>query len=221
MNEPRRLTAHCSECGGDRNHLKFGTVKTSWHSDEAGMSGGTEYSLIQCSGCDHVAMRIADTCTEERDYETGELIPTYKYMPPAALRKLPHWLRDFEQEHPTDKSIGTLLRQVYWAIHAEAFNLAAMGIRALLEHVMIDQVSDKGSFKGNLTAFAAAGHVTETQRDFLDSALEAGHASMHRGYTPPRPDLMNLLDISEGIIQSIYVVAPNTAAMRAAIPPRK
>ncbi|WP_371851449.1 DUF4145 domain-containing protein [Duganella sacchari] len=42
---------------------------------------------------------------------------------------------------------------MYVAISSSALRLATLGVRALLEHVMIEKVGDNGSFKKNLEAF--------------------------------------------------------------------
>ena len=80
-----------------------------------------------------------------------------------------------------------------------------MGIRALLETIMIDKVGDQGNFGNNMQKFMKEGYISEKQKDVIDTVLEAGHASMHRSYKPTKNDVVPLMDITENIIETIYI----------------
>jgi hypothetical protein len=95
-----------------------------------------------------------------------------------------------------------------------------MGIRALLERVMIERVGDKGSFNQNLAAFQTQGYIGQVQKDILDATLEVGHASIHRNYNPSRRDLEHILDIAENIIEALYISPEQAAALKKRIPLR-
>ena len=95
-----------------------------------------------------------------------------------------------------------------------------MGIRALLEQVMIDKVGDHGSFKNNLDEFQGQGFVSISQRQVLEPVLEAGHATMHRSFTPESKDVGLLMDIAESVIESIYVNEYRAKGITKKIPPR-
>ena len=96
-----------------------------------------------------------------------------------------------------------------------------MGIRALIESVMIDKIEDQGSFYKNLTAFESEGFVSKSQRSVLEPVLEAGHATIHRSFNPSREDIVTCLDVAEGIIEAIYINEDRAAALSRKVPPRK
>jgi uncharacterized protein DUF4145 len=116
--------------------------------------------------------------------------------------------------------VSRVLREVYIALQNDCCSIAAMGIRALLERLMIEHVDDQGSFSANLDAFEKAGYVGGRQREIIEATLEVGHASIHRNYNPTRQDVTQVLDIAENIIQSIYVSAEQAKALKKRIPPR-
>jgi hypothetical protein len=60
-------------------------------------------------------------------------------------------------------SLIDLMEEIYTAVQAGSRRLSAMGIRALLETVMIQKVGDKGSFKANVDALLEAGYVSMRQ----------------------------------------------------------
>jgi hypothetical protein len=80
-----------------------------------------------------------------------------------------------------------------------------MGIRALLEQVMIAKVGDKGTFPKNLHAFCEAGFISTIQRDAIKHIIDVGHAAIHRKFKPTQRDLNTALDITEGVLAAIYV----------------
>jgi hypothetical protein len=96
-----------------------------------------------------------------------------------------------------------------------------MGIRALLESLMIKKVGDKGTFATNLDAFVSAGHVSRGQKEMFESTLELGHAAMHRGFVPTAAVPVACLDATEHVVQSLSVFPTQSAELRKAIPKRK
>lgn len=103
-----------------------------------------------------------------------------------------------------ENRIIKLLDEIYVAMQNNLSSLAAMGIRALIEHIMIEKVGDNRSFEANLKKFREGGFISELQTSSLKQLIEAGHAAMHRGYTPTQDELSPLIDIIESIIESIY-----------------
>ena len=99
--------------------------------------------------------------------------------------------------------------------------LAAMGVRAAIESILIDTVGDQGSFTKNLKAFEAKGLVSGVQRERLETILDAGHATIHRMYRPRASDLIILIDITEHIIESVYLHEGKVSALKKRIPARK
>jgi hypothetical protein len=72
--------------------------------------------------------------------------------------------------------VSRLVEEIYTALHGECLSLAAMGVRALLERVMIDCIGDQGTFTRNLTAFQEQGYISSRQKNVLEANLEVGHA---------------------------------------------
>jgi hypothetical protein len=94
-----------------------------------------------------------------------------------------------------------MLEEVYAALQSGLTRLATIGIRAVLEHVMIGKVGDRGSFGQNLKAFQEAGFVSPLQAHARGD-LEAGRSdASHHNPTPA--ELTTLVDIAEGLIEAI------------------
>ncbi len=212
------VSAHCNRCSGNRNHFIIYAHQEKWSEDigdETFVSGKDLYELLKCNWF------------EGQVDEEGQAVPVITYYPPASIRRQPVWLSSVDVSHGVHvhlvsmpEFVSRLLREVYVALQNDCCSVAAMGIRALLERLMIEHVEDQGSFGGNLDAFERAGYVGPRQKAIIEATLEVGHASIHRNYNPTLQDVTQVLDIAENIIQSIYVSAEQAKALKSRIPPR-
>jgi len=226
------VKAHCNLCAGERKHLIVHLHQTKWTdeiSDDppACIYGEDRYELLQCAGCDTVTLRHTSIHSEITDDE-GRIVPAITYYPPPTFRRPPKWLHGatFQTAEGITiiwlpEFITRLMREIYTALHGECYSLAAMGVRALLESIMIERVGERGSFQQHLAAFQADGHISQTQRQVIEATLEVGHASIHRGYVPSRDDITLVLDMTENMIETLYISHEQAAALKKKIPPRR
>jgi len=119
-----------------------------------------------------------------------------------------------------DGNIHELLSEIYVALQNDQRALAAMGIRALLEKIMVEKSGDHRAFAANLKEFEEQGYVSRLQRERLETILEAGHAAIHRLYKPSKDDLITLVDIAESVVESIYIHGAKVEKLKNGIPPR-
>lgn len=193
--------------------------------DQDLMGGDDLYEMLKCRGCDAVALR--HTIQFGPNGVGGNAVIQY---PPVISRRMPNWAAPTRAEHgvvPVDKSLVIpevptalckLMREVYTAVQNDSRNLAAMGIRAAIEFVLIDKIGDNMSFKANLDAFQNAGYLSSRQRGHLDVVLDAGNATIHRGWTPTDSNIIVLLDITESIIEVSYLHDKLTDSLSRKIP---
>jgi len=207
-------TAHCNDCGGDRRHDVLHSETKNFTIDDVGIWGGDRYETLRCRGCEGIRLRHTTWDSERRQHEEEDQVV---YYPPAAARREPPWMFDLWLDQP---GIGGLLREVYIALQNGSARLAGMGIRALVEQVMIDKVKDQGTFGKNLTAFEQAGYISSRQAAALADILDAGHATMHRGWVPSQEDLGTLLDVTETMIETVYFHEGKAALLKRRVPPR-
>jgi hypothetical protein len=201
-----RIEAYCNVCAGDRTHQVLFSNQQEWHEDEEDGWPYTEvsqYIVASCCGCHHRTF-----LNRWWNGGTDKIVTQY---PPKTVRKKPDWyfqlswMRLADIGKTPDLSKSELLTEIYSALGAGSTRLALMGIRALLEHIMIEQVGDHGTFEENLAAFEAKGCISSRQRESLSRIVDAGHASIHRAYKPPLEDVMFCLDVAELLIASIYI----------------
>jgi hypothetical protein len=173
----------------------------------------TIFSMLKCLGCESV---VLERCVTSSEYSE----PEKEYFPPVASRKKPKWATD-ETEGIVPRTLIRLLNEVYLALHTDSRSLATMGARTILDMLILDKVGDVGSFKDKLNALQVKGLIGVQQRDFLEAALEAGHASSHRGHIPSTENLDHVMDILENLVAQVYVLPSAAKSLRKSTPKRK
>jgi len=177
--------------------------------------GCRTYIIFKCAGCDDVKMKMEIWNSEITDVDNNPIVTDFFY-PPSIYRPKPKWFWLIDRNW----HIAKLFDEVYMAIHNSANALASMGIRSIIESVMIDKVSDSGTFAKNLKNFQEKGYVSRIQVDALTVALELGHASIHRGHVPEEYQVSIALDITEALVHQLYVVPETAEFARKNIPAR-
>ena len=159
----KRCLAPCGECSKKTHHNILYSVSRTTSPDIT-----NRYHLLQCGGCDSVSMAHTYTSPHSKDVT---------YYPSPVPRVLPAWMFEFEIgliRGENEQMIGQLLQEVYAAGRGGQYRLATMGIRSVLEHVIIAKVGDHQTFRKNLEQFYDAGYISLVQRDALNDSLEAG-----------------------------------------------
>lgn len=217
------VRAHCNKCLGEKNHRVLFTDSNEW-SEEINhgceIHGSEVYEMLKCCGCDSIVLRHKSYFSEDYDDE-GRPISRIYYYPPTFSRRKPSWYFEIIAFDCPFSSIKELLDEVYVAIQNGSLHLATMGIRAIIEKMMIDKVNDHGTFKANLDEMQNQGYVSLRQRETLEVILDAGHATTHRDYCPTSKDLTKILDICESIIETLYVHDIQAKSLKEKIPPRQ
>lgn len=95
-----------------------------------------------------------------------------------------------------------------------------MGARTVIENAMISKVGDHGTFGANLQALEDAGHVSKTNRKYLEAALDAGNAAAHRAHRPTVEQIDTVMDIVENLLHPLFVLEKPSNKLKADIPPR-
>ncbi len=177
----------------------------------------TTYAMLECLGCHRVCLGEQVLFTDDGEVE-------HNYYPSPVSRKEPDWILfmilGLGGSKDQDARLGSLLYEIYQAVYGGQYRLAAMGIRALLEQIMVSKVGDLGSFEKQLDAFEKAGYISSIQRGAMKATLEVGHAAMHRAYEPSEEDIKVALDIVEGVIAPLYHHQFKAEKMAGRVPPR-
>jgi hypothetical protein len=217
--KPRRkpdgpLWSHCNVCGHDTLHkvVKLVSESRDFEYDRYTVTVGSNWRILQCSGCQEVAMSRTDWCSEDDPQDPS--IPTF--FPPRISRRKPAWVDRLEVP---SEYIG-IFDEVYAALHADSRRLAMMGARALIDAVIRRTVGDQDNFARGLDELSAKYLISERDRGIIEAAIDAGHASAHRGHKPTSDDVNVVIDIVERMIHA-EILAEQAQALKKRTPQRK
>lgn len=140
------------------------------------------------------------------------------YVPPRRWRRPPDWLGELET---LDSDLKDILDEVYSVTNDQQLRLLSMGVRAALDHMMIKILgADIGNFEKKLDKMVTDGHLTNRQKDNIAIVIDAGSASSHRGFKPPRELIKEMLSVMENLIREFYITNPMLKTAKMKIPPR-
>jgi hypothetical protein len=150
------VVAPCSSCVRKTSHRILHTVTQR----EGEGDRDVTYVMMECAGCKTISMG-----RHTRHLQYGEL--EHSFYPSPVSRKKPTWLWKlnlrigatngpktgsslFHNEANDEGDLTDLLEEIYQAVDGGQHWLAAMGIRALFEQVMIMKVGDLKTFQEKL-----------------------------------------------------------------------
>jgi len=213
--KPKTVWSHCNECGQETKHeiVHRASRRRSFDDDQYSVEVGSDWTIVQCGGCEEVSMRRVDWCSED-DRQDGPNPPTY--FPARVSRRKPVWLT---REHAPSIYVG-MLDEVYTALHADSRRLAMMGARAIIDVVITRTVGDQGNFAKGLDELKNKDLISKRDRDIIAAAVDAGSAAMHRGHQPTADDVNVVIDIVERMIQA-EILEAKAIELAATTPARK
>ncbi|PAT33118.1 hypothetical protein CLI92_04535 [Vandammella animalimorsus] len=137
------------------------------------------------------------------------------YFPPRVSRRKPTWASHYD----LPSEYLSLLEETYTALHADSRRLAMMGARALIDTVIRRNAGDQQNFSQGLRALAEKCLISEQERKIIEAAIEAGHASAHRGHKPTAKDVNVVIDTVERLIHT-EILAEQARELKKSTPPR-
>lgn len=207
---PKIVWAHCNKCHDKTKHEVVAERRQEGsepYDEEIVIWWTTTYTLLECRGCETVCMKREFVFSEYDDVQV-------EYFPPPVSRTRPHWL----EQLPKDEQ--ELLLEVYAALAADARRIATMGARTLVDMFILRKIGDRGGFEQKLRLLESEGFLSAKNGEILEAALEAGHASAHRGFAPDGEQLSTVMDIVENLLHSDLLNA-EAEALRQATPKRQ
>lgn len=175
--------------------------------DDCAFEWRTTYTLLECRGCGSVTFRRRVLC-DYASYDDTE------FFPPAVSRRRPHWHSKLSSD------LSALLDEIYVALNAGCYRLVVMGARSMVDLLMASTVGAEGTFAARLGRLVDEGFLSAKNRGIVESALDAGHAAVHRAYAPKRDEVGTVLDIVENLLQSV-VLEEDAAQLSEKTPQRK
>ncbi|MER8479054.1 DUF4145 domain-containing protein [Mesorhizobium sp. M1163] len=210
-NPPTVLKAECSNCGGERNCEVRG-----YHDQRGGneiYDWQKKWYILECRGCEHVFAQTSSTNSEDYDHieaPNGEYYAEYNVVnetwPAQLKRKRPDWISDAGLYVEGADALGSSLLELYGALDSDLNTLAAIGMRTSFDvAASLLKVDPNLSFQDKLKALVEGNHIRPVDRERLSTLVDAGSASVHRGWKPSADDLNTMMDVLEQFIKDAFV----------------
>ena len=227
--------AHCFECGGIRRCRIRGKFTIGENDEYSQYWSSTSWYILECRGCGYTFVQTSTINSEEYSpnydntgqifYEHDELLA---YWPALSKRQRPDWIKKSNADLLDAEKLKDALTELYGALDNGLSMLAAIGIRTCFDIASEVLNIDPGlTFAEKLDALVAAKHIRQMDRDRLETAVEVGNATAHRGWKPLADDLDTMAQVLEEFVSDTFVqprrrkaLDEKAAKVRGTVPPR-
>jgi Domain of unknown function (DUF4145) len=124
--------------------------------------------------------------------------------------------------------LDSALRELYGVLNNDLSMLAAIGIRTCFDIASeLLKVDPALTFAEKLDALVDAKHIRQLDRQRLETAVEVGNATVHRGWKPKAGDLDKMATVLEDFVFDAFVqphrrkrLDEEAAKVRGTVPPK-
>jgi len=196
-----KVKALCASCKKITNHAVLAKHDTSGDTYDGNIQWWATYEIIQCLGCDDISFREVSTCTEDFDPLTGKLEESILLYPDRASGRDPMF---GYEEFPTKTK--RIYMETIKALNVGTPLLAAIGLRALIESICLEQKTKSRILAMGIDELADMGLLSKKQAEFLHNHRFMGNEAAHEIVAPKPEHLVAALDIAETLLKTIYVL---------------
>lgn len=201
----------CGKCGGGlRNHTVLAQARYGGEMEEAGFWWGGELQICQCMGCDEHRFRRTYRFSEDVD-EMGNLSTSVDIYPESKAIS-----RTADPDLLRIRTVGAIYKETVQAMATGMPILCAGGLRAVVEAICREQGIRGKSLQDAIETMAQRNLLTRAQADFLHEERFLGNAALHEIAVPSTRNLELGLEITEGLMRTLYVLPKKAAELKAA-----
>jgi hypothetical protein len=213
----RQIKSHCPNCGPGRYANVIYSHDASDYDDESGISEKTTSFILECGGCKTVFFQEDYVCSEDCGPD-GRPEKRITYYPAPVKRKRPEWFSLLDLE----PGLYSLLKETYNALDVDARVLSATGARTIFDRASeLLKIHPALTFKEKLNQLQNKGHISASERKYLDILTDASGAAAHRGWKPTAKQLNTVMTIVETFIHRKFVLEAEVKGLKAQLPRRR
>ena len=197
----KMIRVQCITCKNATKHDILFSHDNCDDSEDGDIRMWTSDQVLKCCGCDEISFRHTYQCTEEINFETGNLELTEMLYPNRVEGRVP--MDSYDEFPPKTRRI---YMETLKALNQNAFVLSAIGLRALIESVCVEQKTPGHTLEKRIDELAASGLLSKKQAEFLHAHRFMGNAAAHEMIAPKATELVAALDIAETLLKTIYIL---------------
>ena len=199
---PKVRKAECAVCGGVRNCDIRGGYLVSKDYDQ--VQHWRTWYLLECRGCEYMFVQTVDEFSEDFDHDEHgniEYNKTIRYWPALSKREMPKWM-DFSLHSMNvvmglnakeANALSDAMVELYGALNNDLHMLAGIGIRTVFDIASQSLgICSNSTFTRKLELLVDKRVVS---KDRLETLVEVGNATAHRGWRPTPSELSTMMDV--------------------------
>ena len=159
------------------------------------------YHLAQCAGCDTYCYATATVTEDTWDPCLEEMVPKWEVYPVQEAEREPVDAYDL-----LPPRVRRIYMEVVKSINGELLLLPAIGLRALIEAICVDQNVPEGNLKELIDRLPCEGVLARTQSEVLHALRNMGNAVAHKIASPSLEEVLAALEIAEVVLGAVYIV---------------
>jgi Domain of unknown function (DUF4145) len=190
MAPARKVKVHCIPCNLETNHQTLQEHTVQETVEATGATYTRKHSIIRCMGCDNVGFMTESWSPGRHDVEL---------LPKASKRELFLSLILGGPEVVTNIYMETVS-----AFSADAPLLTAVGLRAIVEAVCLDQGCTGQNLQEKIDDLVTKGAIAKAQADFLHLHRLLGNEAVHEMQAASPAELNAAFAIVETVLKNLY-----------------
>ena len=195
---------YCPNCCINTNHsILFKKHNSSTYEEYFDWS--MDYEVLQCNGCDNIQFRTnySNETMISYDYEAQDQVQQYdkKYYPKSITEHIK--LKDI---YEIPDKIRVVYNETLEALRNNCYLLSAVGLRAIIEAVCIEQNIVARNLEKKINMLADKRLITKKDSDRLHSIRFLGNDSVHEMAVPKEQKIRIALGIVENLMNSLYLL---------------
>lgn len=184
-------THHDILYSNDSSDLEYDDNVKVWLSDQ----------VLKCCGCDAISFRHTSQSSDDIDFLTGEPVLCETIYPNRFQGRVA--VVGCDEFPPNTRRI---YMETLKALNQQAFILTAIGLRAIIESICVDQKIPGKNLEARIDGLANSGQLSKKQADWLHAHRFMGNAAAHEMLAPKPSELVSALDIAETLLKTIYIL---------------
>lgn len=199
-----KIKSYCPQCKFKTNHTKLYEAKEGCDdSNDYTLSWYKKFITLKCNGCDNIQFKTEYGDENMFDYFRGrEHYYTEDFYYPSFIEG--RQIIDFHEMIP-DK-IQNVYVETYEAIKIRAYLLAGVGLRAIIEAVVLEQNIKGRNLEEKIENLLIDKFITVKDANLLHSIRFLGNDAVHEMEVPSKNKIYIALNIVEQLMINLYTI---------------
>ncbi|RKH53983.1 DUF4145 domain-containing protein [Corallococcus sp. AB050B] len=197
----------CRSCERETNHIIVHTESLDAENPED-YPEDSRYQIVKCQGCNSFSFRI-----QTLDYANPENNGDGTFSPSEYIETYPRFVKtrlQFSLFTPVPETIQAIYTETITAAKEQAFTLAGIGFRAIIEAICKDQKIEERDLQKKISALNEKGLISRQEAKRLHAIRFLGNDAAHEMKRPSADSIDVVLKVTEHLIENIYTLDEET-----------